>query len=148
MRFALHLLYLQSFSRSRRSLQLQGKHASVEGQVMELQPLTQHSQQKGYFRQGVSGHLRLFTGRHLALFTLKETRRYSFSKVSTGMIVWQLKPLGNQWKRLFWYLCLWLLHLQVGRISQKISSKVNRQSASIITVAVSIERLSTGKQYL
>ncbi len=41
------------------SLQRQGEHASVECQVMELQPLTQHNQQEGYFRQGVSGHLRL-----------------------------------------------------------------------------------------
>lgn len=54
--------YLQSLCRGRWSLQLQSKHSYLKGQVVVLQPLTQHSQQESSFRQGVGCHPCLLAG--------------------------------------------------------------------------------------
>lgn len=66
---------LQSFSRGRWSLELQGEHPGAERQVVELQSLTENSEKEGGFGQGVGGDLRLTAGRHLALLTLRPRKQ-------------------------------------------------------------------------
>jgi len=66
---------LQSFGGGRGSLQLQREHAGAEGQVVELQPLTEDGEEEGSLGQRVGGDLRLAAGRHLALLTLNPTTR-------------------------------------------------------------------------
>lgn len=85
---------LQSFGGRRWSLELQGEHAGAEGQVVELQPLTEDSEEEGSLGQRVGGHLRLTAGGHLALLTLPSKQRTMTSgrhNATSEKYIWTLK---------------------------------------------------------
>lgn len=63
-------VYLQSFGGGWRSLQLQGEHARVEGQVVELHSLTEDGEEEGGLGQRVGGYLSLPAGGYFALLPL------------------------------------------------------------------------------